>query len=534
MVVATNLAAIKAFTSCGFKTMCILPKVFRHPQVGLVDAHVMFYGFEGNEATPTNCSVTSSVPGSTHTFTYPVTHASCVVGDEINLIPQSASSEPAAVLSESPSIFSHFKVEPPLPEGLLLCPHTGTLRGSPAASSQETRYRITAEAVGVVTIQVADAPPCVEGSVCINEAFARQLEDVEDVADMPKEPARSRYFGDWMIWMVHRAWLNDPTLVDFNFDTMHMPLPHVEPRIGPKLMKAMHTNTNIEVLSLSNSNVQRCTALELAEALRENCTVRTLNLEGNFLDSNSIRELALGIRDNSSTRLEQLRLQHQQGMGQVFGRPAEEAVGLMMQKNETLVKLGFECDDAHWRNSIDRALVRNNDFFRRRQQAASCGNSAEDATAPAEEKTLSQLSLQASPAAPATDFFSDSSPQHGVLRAYMAQNLQLPTTVQLQHYAKNTGTSMSYTAAVPLIRQCRSWLLDNALASEVLVVDAFGKSLTGTLQAWHESNERWTVNLCAEEGGRLTFKADREPSMFLSDVWTSWLSRTKPASDGGA
>jgi GNAT superfamily N-acetyltransferase len=535
MVVVTNVAAIKAFSSCGFKIMCTLPKVFRHPEVGLVDAHVMFHGFDANEVSSTN-SVASSVPDSKDTFAYPVTRTSCTVGDEISLIPQSTASSEETCLPQSgaPGLFGHFRVSPPLPEGISLCPHTGVLRGSPTSPCEETTYHITAAAVGQVIIRVADASPCVEGSVVINEAFARQLEDVEDVADMPKEPARSRYYGDWMIWMVHRAWLNDPTLVDLNFDTMHMPLPHVELRIAPKLMKAMHTNTNIAVLSLSNSNMQRCTALELADALRQNCTVRTLNLEGNFLDSNAIRELALGIRDNCKSGLEQLRLQHQQGMGQSFGRPAEEAVGLMMQQNETLVKLGFECDDAHWRNSIDRALVRNNDFFRRRQQAASCGNSAEDSAAPAEEKTLSQMSLQASPAASVTDFYSDGSAHHGLLRAYMAQNLQLPTTVQLQHYAKNTGTPMSYTVAAPLIRQCRSWLLDSAVATEVSIVDAFGKSTSGTLQAWHESNERWTVNLCVEEGGRMTFKADREPSVFLSDAWASWLNRTKPASDGGA
>ncbi len=33
-----------------------------------------------------------------------------------------------------------------------------------------------------------------------------------------------------MIWMVHRCWLNDPTLDVLDFSCMEMPLPHVEPR----------------------------------------------------------------------------------------------------------------------------------------------------------------------------------------------------------------------------------------------------------------------------------------------------------------
>lgn len=319
-------------------------------------------------------------------------------------------------------------------------------------------------------------------------------------------------------------------LVDFNFDNMHMPAPHLEPRIAPKLMKAMCTNTYIEVLSLSNSNVQKSTALELADALRQNSIVRTLNLEGNCLDSNSIREIAFGIKDNADSHLEQLRLQHQQGMGNFCGRPTEEALGHMMHRNQTIVKLGFECDDAHWRNSIDRALVRNNDVRRRRQSLLT----VEELDAPAEEKTLGQLALQASPAPTVTDFFDDGSPQHGLLRAYMAQNLQLPNTAQLQHYAKNHETPMPYTIAAPLIKQCRTWLLDAALESDIFVVDAFGMSSMGTLRAWQEVAERWNVEICSEEIGRLTFKANKEPSIFLSDSWTSWLNRTKPASEGGA
>lgn len=530
MVVATNIAAIKAWTSCGFKIMCTLPRVFQHPDEGFVDAHVMFNDFSSLKALGSNHASTSSAPELQPTFGYPTAVTNYSVGDEVNLLPQPVvPAEPAHLTS---GLHSHFKVEPPLPEGVFLCPLTGAISGAPVKPCPELTYRITAGATAQVTFGVG-VPRSSEASMYIDEAFAAQLEDIVDAAQMPREPARTRAFGDWMIWMVHRAWLNDPALTDFNFNSAHMPAPHLEPRIAPKLMKAMSTNSHIEVLSLSNANVQKSTALELADALRQNCTLRTLNLEANCLDSNCIREVALGIRDNSATQLEHVRLQHQKNMGRVFGRPTEEAVGQMMQRNETLVKLGFECQDAHWRNIIDRALVRNNDFSRRRQQQA-ISNAVEESGAPPEERTLGQLALQASPGPLTNDFFSENSSHHGLLRAYMAQNLQLPTTSQLQHYAKNSGAPMPYTMAAPLIRQCRSWLLDSALTSEVLIVDAFGMSTMGTLSAWHESGEHWTVDLSAEAGGRLTFKADKEPSVFLSDGWASWLNRTKPASGGGA
>jgi len=555
MVVSTNFAAIKAFSSCGFKIMCTLPGVFRHPEEGLVGAHVMFHGFGSVETQVTHSRRVSSAPELRNgvssvmqvqssmpsaptwqpTFEYQVGNVSLVVGDEVNLLPESLLSTEST--SQPSGLHCPLKVEPPLPEGLSLCPITGTIYGSPVRPCPKTTYHITSDANAEVTFQVRDVvrskPRPSEATIHINEDFAEQLENILHVADMPKEPLKTRAFGDWMIWMVHRAWLNDPSLVDFSFNSMHMPAPHLEGRIAPKLMKAMQTNSYIEVLSLSNANVQKSTALELAQALRQNCTVRTLNLEANCLDSNSIREIALSIRDNSATTLEQLRLQHQRQMGSVFGRPAEEAVGQMMQKNQTLVKLGFECDDAHWRNAIDRALVRNTDFSRRRQQMSTTGAGAPDI--PSEDRTLGQLAFQACPAATASKFFNDSDPHHALLRAYMAQNLQLPTTTQLQHYAKSCGTSVPYTRAAPLIRQCRTWLLDTSVKSEVLVVDAFGMNTEGTLKAWQENGERWIVDLSIEDGGRLTFKSDRgDPSIFLSESWSAWLSQNNHPSDGGA
>merc|ERR1712129_318278 len=283
-------------------------------------------------------------------------------------------------------------------------------------------------------------------------------------------------------------------------------------------MKAMASNTYIKVLSLSNANVQKATAIELAGALRQNCIIQTLNLEGNCLDSNSIRELALSIKDNPNACLEHLRLQHQVGIAAVLGRPTEEAVGQMMQRNETIVKLGFACSDAHWRNVIDRALVHNNDAMGRRKRSQATTTDVESDSGPIEERTLRHVVLQESPVAAPCNFFSEDNGCHALLRAYMVHNLQLPTTSQLQHYAKNGGESIQYTAAAPLIKKCRSWLLESALSSEVSVVDAFGTSTTGNLQAWQEK----TIHLCNKAGERLTFKAASEPAVFLSSAWTPW------------
>ena len=42
-----------------------------------------------------------------------------------------------------------------------------------------------------------------------------------------------------MIWMVHRVYLNDPTLKELNFSGMQMPRPHDCLVIAPKLAKSL-------------------------------------------------------------------------------------------------------------------------------------------------------------------------------------------------------------------------------------------------------------------------------------------------------
>ena len=42
LVVATNVGAVALWHKLGFRTLCLLPGVFRHDRLGYVDAHVMF------------------------------------------------------------------------------------------------------------------------------------------------------------------------------------------------------------------------------------------------------------------------------------------------------------------------------------------------------------------------------------------------------------------------------------------------------------------------------------------------------------
>ncbi|CAE7503427.1 TMOD2 [Symbiodinium natans] len=416
------------------------------------------------------------------------------------------------------------------PRGLHLHPGTGVISGTPVLAAEDRRYSIKARrheaktssinytvlACTISFMKVDDAQDdsqCEEVSMSINEDFATRVECVCEIGDMLPEPCRTRAYGDWMIWMVHRAWLDDPSLTELNFSNMHMPPPHVERRIAPKLMDAMARNTHLEKLTLSNSNLVKASGVQLAGALRSNSSLRTLNLESNWLDSNAVRELAVAVKESLNSKIECLRFSHQKQMGQFFGRPTEEAVGQMMQSNDTIVKLGFECDDAHWRNEIDRALLRNNDSWRRGLQQTSS-----EALPTAEEHSLGRIHLVHRPDASTSEVRS----RFCTLCDYLDSNKKLPTTSQLQNSTRNSGQQISYAKAAPMIKELRSWMLDHALNKMVEVLDVFETPTSGILRQWSSSHDHWMVEIWVDDR-RCTFRSSREPAMSVSDDWVSWL-----------
>lgn len=563
-VVVTNTAAIRACLSAGFRIMCTLPQVFNHPQRGLVDAHVMYCEVDGTEEAPVAVgAVATPAAGATRASLAAAAPASPAVLSDSASVPTLRYTQSGGLGDDlcflpwlgSARLFSadaEFSVQPPLPEGFALDPYSGVISGAARTSSgiASSSRVVTVSFSTEFSLQTAGAASesmsrrlssrissgvcSQDAAVVVSEDFAEQLERVVDAAGMRAivpEPFKAKEYGNWMVWMVHRAWINDESLSELDFTSMHMPTGHLEQRIAPKLMRAVAWNTHLEVLSLSNSNLERAEGLLLAESLKQNCTLLELNVENNWLDSSTVRELALAIEANPKCILEHFRVSHQKQMGQFFGRPTEKAMGEMMQANETIVKLGFECDDAHWRNLIDRALLRNSDHWRRRQQGASI---LEELPA-AEEKTLGHLTLQVPPQqVSAEKLFPPTSMPHVTFREYVVQTRKFPTTNQLQNCAKNSGMPMAYAVAAPLIKECRSCLLEYALNTGVVVCDAFGIETRGSLMSWKEQNEQWSLEVLADEGKRYMFRSRKEPGFSLAEEWAGWLHGTSRISIAGA
>lgn len=191
--------------------------------------------------------------------------------------------------------------------------------------------------------------------------------------------------GTWMIWVVHRVALNDPTLRVVDFRNLPMPSPSKEPRIGPKLFRVLAQNTHLEELLLSCANVHGGEQAELlSQSLASNHHLRVLNLECNQLKSQDIRAIVSSLAGN--TALKELRCSDQfcehaiggeacMRMPLDCGRMSLEedratlvAVHDMLQTNRTLLKLGMDLTERHYRDQILKALIRNTELERQRKR----------------------------------------------------------------------------------------------------------------------------------------------------------------------
>lgn len=413
-----------------------------------------------------------------------------------------------------------FTVEPELPDGLSMGLHTGVISGVPKTAGIQCAYHVVAaNAWGDCTVKVV--LQVVEDVRYDVTSYSYDIEAITAVVDLMPEPSKTKAFGDWMVWMVHRVYLNDPALIELCFDNMRMPPAYVEARIAPKLVKAIATNMHLEVLSLSNSNVMSTEGMELAASLRVNNTLKTLNIQCNRLDPTALREIALALAANPSIPIEQLRVTPQEQVD-YFGRPVEEAFGQLMDRNKTIVTFGFVCADANWRNMIDRALLRNNDFARRRRTRNHI--TSEDGV-PFEERQLTRLALQSLP--DCTSLVFTKCPEHVMFQNFVVSRKQLPTAYHLQNFARGRGICLKYSTIASMITEYRTQILDAARGTEVVVSDIFEVGTTGCLRNWSVKNSNWSLDVWDIENRKCyDCKSTKEPAIHLSDPWASWITQS--------
>jgi len=447
-------------------------------------------------------------------LSYPAARDEYEVGEEVLLEPRLRA-----------GVATGFSVEPGLPQGLALDQATGVISGAPAAEAEPRSFRVTAAnasgtAAAELVLGISKASP----PAMVDQKFAAYIDDITDLADLMAEPAKTSSMGDWMVWMVHRAWLNDPSLTDFNFSNKWMPPPHCEPRIAPKLMTAMAHNTHIVSLQLANSNMMKPQGHELAEALKRNSTLQVLNIETNSLDSDGLRHLAAAILESRASALEQVRFNNQKSLGSFFGRPVEQAFAELAERSERILKLGFSCNDAHWRLTIDRALLRNNDLARRRRK---CGAAAEPEEVLPQERSLGRLALLSPPTRAAWEVFDEEDERSTLIRQLTADSRRLPTKEQVQSFARSQGKPIPYSAVATVFKAFRERLVAAAVNGQVAVADVYGADAVGCLHAWAEKNEHWSLDVWMPENTRYNCVSSKQPAIELSEDFAAWLRPSK-------
>jgi len=202
-------------------------------------------------------------------------------------------------------------------------------------------------------------------SQSFDEDFVKRVlacQEPSELQALEKEAMASKAIklGNWMIWMVHRAHLDDPTLVKFDFTNLKMPDGNVEPLISPKLAVAMESNTHIENLLMGCTNLQDQEAAILAVSLRSNRSLKVLNIDTNAIQPLTLESIANGTSVNQA--LQELRCNNT-----ASGRLVTEAFLHALKSNPSLCKLGYPVTDAYFRGEIDKQLTRNNDAARKRR-----------------------------------------------------------------------------------------------------------------------------------------------------------------------
>eukprot|EP00405_Crypthecodinium_cohnii_P009435 CAMPEP_0206438026 /NCGR_PEP_ID=MMETSP0324_2-20121206/11376_1 /ASSEMBLY_ACC=CAM_ASM_000836 /TAXON_ID=2866 /ORGANISM="Crypthecodinium cohnii, Strain Seligo" /LENGTH=1006 /DNA_ID=CAMNT_0053905389 /DNA_START=57 /DNA_END=3077 /DNA_ORIENTATION=+ len=347
--------------------------------------------------------------------------------------------------------------------------------------------------------------------------FAHKLQNVEDVKDLPAEPNKAINAWEWMLWMTHRAWLEDPALTTVSFKGLEVPLPDVEPRVFPKLMQALSATKTITSLDLASCNLRAPHGQLLTQAMKKNGSLLVLNLDGNWLESGDVEAIAEALAESDKSKLTTWMCSGQQGLAG-FGKPTEELLAKMLEKNLKITKLSIPLEDPHWKSVIERSLKRNTDSMKRSVKMKA-GAGSEKVL----ERNLNSITIVKVPSSSAADLFKSGDEKLSTARLFTCEKKRLPMKDQLQLFAKNRGQPLKYSEVAPLVRSLRKILLDGVVGLQIIAVDSTNKKTEGVLKAWSEKNDRWSVDV-ESEGQLIRYSSPKDPVLEVSLEVAEWLA----------
>lgn len=149
---------------------------------------------------------------------------------------------------------------------------------------------------------------------------------------------------------------NDPSLREVNLNNIK----HITRDTFKRIFEALKTNTHLETLNLSNVGLTDGPASKLVEALKENTTLKSISLESNFLSGLMIRSLIEALLDNQVV----LGFRACNQRPQILGNRIEMDITKLVEKNNTLLRLGLNFDVPDARMRVAKHLQDNNDKIR--------------------------------------------------------------------------------------------------------------------------------------------------------------------------
>mmetsp|Transcript_50611 Transcript_50611/g.114966 ORF Transcript_50611/g.114966 Transcript_50611/m.114966 type:complete len:596 (+) Transcript_50611:474-2261(+) len=356
-----------------------------------------------------------------------------------------------------------------------------------------------ARAEATLTIEIKKPEVVVVTKDSISQDFMQSVAKETSLEGLRRiRPEQKKNFGNWMVWMVHRVWLDDPDLSELSFAGKQMPDPASCSFIAPKLVDALKTNTHLEILLLQDSNLHKSSGLTLADSLEHNHSLRIVNVEQNKLDSEVARRIGETLLANQSCKITEIRLGNQRTGAEFFGRPVEEAFGELMNKNTTILKLGMLFNDAHWRDQVSRKLMRNNDEARRKRALARAGEKVASPTLRTTQVVFSKLLVIAAGSEVTSDapkFTPDQALAGSMIWEYVLEKGVCPTDNQVKSFASSRGQSLPFKASREAMAAFRLALPAMMVGSTVKAGD-----VEGVVTAWKEDGSVLTCEVRPSAG----------------------------------
>ncbi|KAM9488107.1 tropomodulin-4 [Clarias gariepinus] len=170
----------------------------------------------------------------------------------------------------------------------------------------------------------------------------------------PDEPPNDTDVEDTL----RRIQNNDSSLTDVNFNNIpDIPIPTLK-----DIFHSMKNNTHVLSLSIAATRSNDPVAHAIAEMLAENSTLESLNIESNFITADGMMAIIKAMSGN--TTLAEIKIDNQR---QKLGDSVEMEIAAMLERNPSILKIGYHFTQQGPRARAAMAITRNNDYFRQQR-----------------------------------------------------------------------------------------------------------------------------------------------------------------------